>query len=119
MSQPRRMFISSCTLQKGTLIFPLLLFNLQLELLVTKLHLSVEYTPKNCFNSFVQSAMDAKGKSDENPDSTVVAETRKLRANSSYGYQNMDRSQHTVTKYLRDKKQMRLVTVHCSESLIN
>ena len=28
----------------------------------------------------------------------------KLLANSSYGYQNMDRSQHTVTKYLTDEK---------------
>ena len=28
----------------------------------------------------------------------------KLLANSSYGYQTMDRSRHTVTKYLSDKK---------------
>ena len=28
----------------------------------------------------------------------------KLLANSSYGYQIMDRSQHTVTKYLSDEK---------------
>ena len=28
----------------------------------------------------------------------------KLLANSSYGYQIMDRSRHTVTKYLSDEK---------------
>ena len=28
----------------------------------------------------------------------------KLLANSSYGYQNVDRSRHTVTKYLSDEK---------------
>ena len=28
----------------------------------------------------------------------------KLLANSSYGYQIMDRSRHTVTKYLNDEK---------------
>ena len=39
--------------------------------------------------------------------SSVVAETMKLSANSSYGYQIMDRSRHTVTKYLTDKKHMR------------
>ena len=36
--------------------------------------------------------------------SSVVAETKKLLANSSYWYQIMDRNRHTVTKYLTDKK---------------
>ena len=45
-----------------------------------------------------------KKKSDENPNSSVFAETMKLLANSSYGYQIVDRSRHTVTKYLSDEK---------------
>ena len=40
----------------------------------------------------------------EMKNSSVVAETMKLLANSSYGYQIMDRSRHTVTKYLNDEK---------------
>ena len=32
----------------------------------------------------------------------VVAGTKKLLTNSSYGYQNIDRSRHSVTKYLND-----------------
>ena len=48
--------------------------------------------------------MNARREGDENPNSTVVAETMKLLANSSYGYQIMDRSRHTVTKYLNDEK---------------
>ena len=48
--------------------------------------------------------MDARRQGDENPNSSVVAETLKLLANSSYGYQIMDRSQHTVTKYMTNKK---------------
>ena len=103
MSQPRKMLISSFTLQNGTLITPMLLFYLQLGLVVTKIHRFVEYTPKKCFNSFVQAAVDAR-KGHENPNSSVVAETMKLLANSSYGYQIMDRSRHTVTKYLSDEK---------------
>ena len=47
--------------------------------------------------------MDAR-RQDENPNSSVVAETMKLLANSSYGYQIMDRSRHTVTKYLTNEK---------------
>ena len=104
LSQPRKVLISSFTLQNGTLITPLLLFYLQLGLVCTKIHRFVEYTPKKCFNSFVQSAMNARRQGDENPNSNVVAETMKLLANSSYEYQIMDRSRHTVTKYLSDEK---------------
>ena len=109
MSQPRKMLISSFTLQNGTLITPLLLFYLQLGLVVTKIHRSVECTPKKCFNSFVQSAVEARRKGDENPNSGVVAETMKLLANSSYFYQIMDRSRHTVTKYLSEEKTLEAI----------
>ena len=104
MSQPRKMLITSFTLQNGTLFTPLLLFYLQMGLFVTKIHRFVEYTPRKCFNSLVQAAVDARRKGDENPNSSVVPETMKLLANSSYGYQIMDRSQHTRTRYLTDEK---------------
>ena len=103
LSQPRKRLISSFTLQNGTLITPLLLFFIQLSLVCTKIHRFVEYTPNKCCNRFAQEAVDARRKGDENPNSSVVAETMKLLANSSYGYQIMDRSLHTVTKYLTDK----------------
>ena len=104
MSQYRKMLISSFTLQNGTLITPLLLFYLQLGLVVTKIHRFVEYTRKKCFNSFVQAVVDASRTGDENPNSSVVAETLKFLANSSYGYRIMDRRRHTVTKYLIDER---------------
>ena len=98
MSQPRKMLISGFTLQNGTLVTPLLLFYLQLGLFVTKLHRFLEYTPRKCFNSFVQAAVDARRKSGKNPNSSVVAETMKLLANSCFGYQIMDQSRNTVSK---------------------
>ena len=104
LSQPRKKLISRFPLQNGTLITPLLLFYLQLSLVCTKIHRFVEYTPKNCFNSFVQSAVDTGGQGDENPNSSVVAELMKLLANSSYGDQILDRSRHIVTEFLTDKK---------------
>ena len=104
LCQPRKMLISSYFLENGTLITPLLLFYLELGLVCKKIYRFVEYTPVKCFNSFVQSAVDARREGDENPNSSVVAETMKLLANSSYGYQIMDRSRHTVTKYLSDEK---------------
>ena len=48
--------------------------------------------------------MDAGKKGAENPNSNVVPETMKFLANSSYGYQSLDRSRHTVTKCFSDKK---------------
>ena len=104
MSQPRKMLISSFTLQNGTLITPLLLFYLKRGLLVTKIHRFFKKTTGKSFNSFVQAAVDARRKNDEIPNSSVVAETMKLLANSSRGYQNMDQSRQTVKKYLSDEK---------------
>ena len=56
-----------------------------------------------CFNNFIQSEVKATREGDKNPNSSVVAETMKLLANSFYGYQIMDRIRHTVTKYLKDE----------------
>ena len=95
--------ISSFTLQNG-LITPLLLLHLHLGLVETKKHRFVEYTPKKCFNSFVQSAVEARRQRDKNPNSSGVAETMKFLANSSYGYQILDQSRHTVTKYFTDEE---------------
>ena len=109
MAQPRRMLISSFILTNGTIITPLLLFYLKLGLVCEKILRFAQYTPRNCFNNFVQSAVDARREGDENSNSTVVAETMKPLANSSYGYQITDRSRHTVTKYLIDGKTHRAI----------
>ena len=83
ITQPRKMLISSITLQNGTLIAPLLLCYLQLGLVFTKTHRFVDYTPKKCFNSFVQAAVNARRKNDKIFKSSVVAETMKLLSKSS------------------------------------
>ena len=104
MVEPGRMLISSFFLTNGTIITPLLLFYLQLGLVCKKIHRFVQYTPRKCFENCVQSAVDARRQGDENPKSSVVSETMKLLANSSYGYQIMDRSRQTVTKCMTDEK---------------
>ena len=104
MPQLRRMLISSFILTIGTFITPLLLFYLKLGLVCKKIHRFVQYAPRKRFSNFVQSAVVARHQRDENANSSVVAETMKVLANSSYGYQIMDRSRHTVAKYLNDEK---------------
>ena len=63
-----------------------------------------QYSSRKCFKSCVQSVVDASREGDENLLSGVLAETMKLLGNSSYGYQIMDRSRQTITKYLNDEK---------------
>ena len=60
--------------------------------------------PEKYFNNLVQSVVDARRADDGNPISGIVAETMKLLGNGSFGYQIMDRSKHSITKYLCDKK---------------
>ena len=78
--------------------------HLKLGLVCTKNYRFVEYTPVKCFNNFVQSAVNARCQRDENPNTNAVAESMKLLANSSYGYQIRDGSRHSMTKYTNDKK---------------
>ena len=97
MVQPRRMLTSSFIPTNVTIMTPLLLFYLQLGLVCKKVHRFVQYTPRKCFDNFVQSAVDTRRQGDKNQNLSVDAEIMKLRTNSSYGYQIMDRSWHTVT----------------------
>ena len=82
MAQPRRKLISIFFVTNGTIITSLLLFYLQLGLVFKKIHRFVQYNPENSFDNFVQSAVDAQLQGDENANSSVVAETIKLLANS-------------------------------------
>ena len=104
MAQTKKVLLLSFILTNGTNLSPLLLFYLQLGIDCKKIHRFVQYTPGNCLDNFVQSAVDARRQGDESQYSSVVAETMKLLANSSYGYQIMDRRRHTVTNYLTDEK---------------
>ena len=104
LCQPRKMLISSYCFENGTLITPLLLLYLDLGLVCKNNYRLVEYIPVKGFNNFVQSAVNARREGDEFPISRVVAETMKLLANSSYGFQLMDRCRHIVAKYLNDEK---------------
>ena len=104
LKHPQRMLIFSFKLEKGTVITPLFNFYMELGFHCTKIYRFVQYSPRKCSNIFVKSVFDDRREGDENPLSRVVAETMKLLGNSSYGYQIMDKSRHTITKYLNDEK---------------
>ena len=109
LKQPQWLLISSFKLENGTFISPLLNFYLSFGLKCTKIYHFVQCTPKKCFNNFVKSVVDARRAGDEDPESSVVAETMKLLGNSSSGYRILDRSRHTETKYLNDEKTQKAI----------
>ena len=111
----RKKLTLSFKLERGPIITPLLLFDLERtgsQRLFGVLH----YTPRRCFESFVQN-VDSRREIDQNIDSTVVAETMKLIGNSSYGYKIMDRSRHTSTKYAKGSQVDKFVNNRFFESL--
>ena len=59
---------------------------------------------RNASTVFCSQRWTPRRQGDENPNPSVVAETLKLLANSSYGYQIMNRSGQSLTKYLTDRK---------------
>ena len=52
----------------------------------------------------MQSAVNSRRQGDENLDFSVADETMKLLCNKLYGYQIIDRSLHSVTKYMDDEQ---------------
>ena len=103
------MLILSYKLNNGIFITPLSKFYLKLGLRCTQIHRFLEYISQKCFNGFVQSVIDARRESDENPESSVVAETMNLLGNSSFGYQIIDRIRHTETLFLNDEKTQKTI----------
>ena len=91
-------------MDNGSIITTLFNFYMELGIQFTKVYPIVQYLPRKCFNDFFQSLVDARREGDENPLSCVFAETMKLRGNSCYGYQIMNRSRNTITKDLNDEK---------------
>ena len=104
LCQPPKMLVSSFFLENGTLNTPLLLFYLDLGLECKKSYRFVDFNPVKYFNKIVQSGVNARREGYGNPNSSVVTETMKMTANSSYGYQIIYRSLHTFTKFLGDEK---------------
>ena len=98
------MLKSSYFVENGTIITPLLLFDQAWGLFAKKSHRFVQYTPKNCPKNFVQSAVTVRREGDGNTISSVVTEIMQLLANNSYGYQIINWSRNTATKYLSDEE---------------
>ena len=115
--QPWRMLISGFKLNNGTTNTRLLSFYLELGLVCTKSNWFLQYTPVKCFKDFVKSGVNGRRRGDGKQWCSVVAETLIMLAKKSYGYQIMDRSWHSVTKYLNDESTHAATTIKLFERL--
>ena len=60
LKHPERMLISSFKLENGIVITPLFNFYMELGLQCTKIYRFIQFSPRKCFNIFVQSVVDAR-----------------------------------------------------------
>ena len=66
---------------------------------VTKIHQVVKYTPATCFKKFGDNISDTRRAGDIDPSKKIVAETKKLEGNSSYGRTVTNKERHTDVLY--------------------
>ena len=83
-AQPWWLLISSFELTNGTIITPLLPFDLELGLICTNFYRFAEYTPVNYLRFLLKSAVNTRHHENKNPNSTILAEILMWLANSSY-----------------------------------
>jgi hypothetical protein len=80
----------------------LLKWYVQHGLNVTKKHQVVEYTPATCFQKFGENISDARRAGDIDHKKKIVAETKKLEGNSSYGKTVTNKERHTDVLYCQE-----------------
>ena len=100
LKQPRNALISSFRLRWRPVITPILQFYLEKGLVLNQVYWFIQYTPEKCFESFINSVVEARREGDKNTSSSVVAETMKLIGKSSYEYQMMNRLKLSKTQYV-------------------
>ena len=99
LSKPPKMLKSGLKLEWGPIISKLFLLYLERGKVLLNVFrlLLLQYTPRKCFQTFVQSVVDARRKGDQ---STVVEEIMTSIRNSSYHYQILARSRHTKNMWM-------------------
>ena len=104
----QRQLIGSYFAQKILLGSPLLKWYLQKGLIVTTVHLLVEYVPHKSFLPFVNQVTEARREGDKNPDCKILSDLYKLLGNSSYGKTICNRQNFTDTQYMSPQKARRI-----------
>ena len=113
IKRPQRQLIGSYFAKEILLGSPLLKWYLEKGLIVTKVHMLVQYVPHKCFLPFVNQVTEARREGDKNPDCKILSDLYKLLGNSSYGKTICNKQNFTDTRYMSPDKARR-IALHCT-----
>lgn len=97
----RRLLVAGLSAEKILLATPLLRWYLQKGLVVSRIYQVVEYQKQRCFTDFVNKVSSCRRNADENPDTSIIADTMKVIGNSAYGSLIMDKAKHRNIVYVQ------------------
>ena len=100
---PQRQLIGSYFTEEILLGIPLLKWYLEKGLLVTRIHLLVQYIPQKSFLPFVNQVTEVRREGDKNPDCEILTDLYKLLGNSSYGTTICNKQNFTNTNMSPEK----------------
>jgi hypothetical protein len=109
MKKPSRMLISSYWAEGMLLITPLLRWYLQKGLVVTRIHLVMEWQSQRRFEEMTYNVAQLRRDADGDPKKAVTGNSAKLLANSAYGKLCEDRARFRRVKYVRGSELRRHV----------
>ena len=98
--KPRKLLVGGYHANKILLASPLLKWYLNHGMKVTKIHKIIEYTGKNCFESFTEDVSRYRRMGDRAKHFSILGEMAKLLANSSYGSMILNQEAHTKIQYI-------------------
>ena len=109
LKRPQRQLIGSYFGEKILLGTPLLQWYLNKGLIVSKVHLVVEYLPEHTFQNFVDEVTKARRMGDKDTSCKILSDLYKLLGNSSYGKTITNKQNFTITRYVSPQKASRLL----------
>ena len=103
LSTPQKSLIGSYRGEKILLGSPLLKWYLDHGLIVTKLHLFIQYFPQRTFAKFADEVTTARRRGDVNATEKILSDCYKLMGNSSYGKTICNKEKHTRVSYTKGR----------------
>ena len=85
LPKPRKMLISSYFGERILMATPLLRWYLRHGLVISAVHLVMEYHPQSCFQGLADTVTESRRKADLNPSLSILGSTYKLIGNAVFG----------------------------------
>ena len=99
--RPRKLLVGGLKAEKIMLATPLLKWYLNHGLVVTDLFKVIEFSPLQCFKTFVDRVTNARRAGDRNSKISLLSETMKLISNSAFGSTIMNKFNFNDVNYVR------------------